>query len=60
MPNATVTVILPRAKAPGVVAVGPYTPGTEYAVSPDEAKRLVEAKGFEIVTAAAPAAITED
>lgn len=45
-----VAVILRRASRPGIRACGEYQPDRPYQVSPDEARRLVAAKGFEYVT----------
>lgn len=63
----TAKVLLPLERASGIRAVGPYKPGLEYDVPIDEAKRLVDVKGFVYVggmasdsTDAAPAANTED
>lgn len=41
-----VAVLLPPERAPGIVAVGTMKPGVEYVVSPDEARRLIDVKGF--------------
>jgi hypothetical protein len=38
-----------RLTRPGVVACGPYQAGIVYEVEAEEARRLVEVKGFEIV-----------
>ena len=35
---------------PGIISVGEYLAGEEYEVDDDEAKRLVDIKGFEYVT----------
>lgn len=34
---------------PGAKACGPFIAGKKYQVTPDEAKRLVDVKGFEIL-----------
>ena len=43
-------VVLPKDKAPGIVAVGAMKPGEVYRVAPAEALRLVTAKRFEYAT----------
>lgn len=65
--SPAVKVLLPLERAAGIRAVGPYKPGVEYDVTADEARRLVDAKGFVYVggaaadsTEAAAAATTED
>lgn len=44
---AHVRVTLPDGKRPGVMSVGPYIPGKTYEVSAEEARRLIDSKGFE-------------
>ncbi|MBB5885467.1 hypothetical protein DYQ93_11440 [Xanthomonas sp. LMG 8992] len=44
--DGRIGVLLDTDARPGVRAVGTYLPGTPYRVSPDEALRLVDAKGF--------------
>lgn len=63
----TAKVLLPLDRASGIRAVGPYKPGVEVDVPVEEARRLVDVKGFVYVggmasdsTDAAPAATTED
>lgn len=65
--STTTKVLLPLERAAGIRAVGPYKPGVEYDVPAEEARRLVDVKGFVYVggvasdsTDAAPAANTED
>lgn len=38
-----------RLDRPGVIACGEYRAGVVYEVTPEEAARLVEAKGFTII-----------
>lgn len=43
---------------PGIVAIGPYKPGTPYEVETEEADRLIEVKGFHEVDP--PNHVTDD
>ena len=48
--DGLIGVVLPKEKAPGIVAVGTMKPGETYRLAPAEALRLVTAKRFEYAT----------
>ncbi len=48
--DGLIGVVLPKEKAPGIVAVGSMKPGQVYRVAPAEALRLTTAKRFDYET----------